>query len=86
MATRTIRLDEEAESALRQIRQATGLQVSEAVTRGLRALEPDLAGKKDQMPYEVYRRLDLGPGGYTALPSTETRRGVTEAVRKKLRR
>ena len=30
--------------------------------------------------------LDLGPGGYAIAPSAETRRGVQEAVKRKLRR
>jgi len=34
----------------------------------------------------VYRQLDLGPGGYAIAPSTDTRRGVAVALRRKLRR
>ena len=37
MATRTVRLDDEAEAALREIRDATGLPISEALKRGLRS-------------------------------------------------
>ena len=70
MATRTVRLDDEAEAALRQIRDATGLPISE---RG-RGHGPDR------------RKLDLGPGGYAIAPSTSTRRGVVDAVRRKLKR
>ena len=33
---------------------------------------------------EYLERLDLGPGGYSRAPSTETRRGVATALRKKL--
>jgi hypothetical protein len=35
---------------------------------------------------DLYRRLDLGPGGYANVPSTETRRGVAAALHKKLKR
>ena len=38
MATRTVRLDAEAEAALHQIREATGLPISEVLKRGLRSL------------------------------------------------
>ena len=38
MATRTVRLDDEAEAALQQIRKATGLPISEALKQGLRSL------------------------------------------------
>lgn len=39
MATRTVRLDDEAEAALQQIRDATGLPISEALKRGLQTLK-----------------------------------------------
>lgn len=37
-------------------------------------------------PYDFYEQLDLGPGGYASVPSSESRRGVAEALRKKLRK
>ncbi len=86
MATRTVRLDDEAEAALRQIRETTGLPISEALKRGLRSLLEDVNGKVNRTPYDVYSELDCGTGGYAIAPSTETRRGVTGALRKKLNR
>lgn len=86
MATRTVRLDEEAESALREVRQVTGLSISEALKRGLRALRERVAAEPQRTPYDVYRQLDLGPGSYTIAPSTETHRGVRQALKKKLHR
>ena len=86
MAIRTVRLDDEAEATLRQIREATGLPISEALKQGLRSLEQQVRNASGQRAYDVYERLDLGPGGYASAPSTETRRGVTAALRKKLRK
>ena len=86
MATRTVRLDAEAESALREIRQATGLPISEALKRGLRSLHEQLTSEAGRSPFDVYDQLDLGPGGYAIGPSTDTRRAVREAVKRKLRR
>jgi hypothetical protein len=86
MATRTVRLDDEAEAALRQIRDATGLPISETLKRGLRSLHKQVLHESTRTPYDIYRQLDLGPGGYAIAPSTETRRGVAEALRKKFRR
>jgi hypothetical protein len=86
MATRTVRLDSETEKALREIQAATGLPISEALKRGLRSLQDQVRREAGRTPYDVYQELDLGPGGYTIAPSTETRRGVREAVRRKLRR
>jgi len=39
MATRTVRLDEEAEKVLDEVRAATGLPISEAFKAGLRSLQ-----------------------------------------------
>ena len=86
MAIRTVRLDDEAEATLRQIRETTGLPISEALKQGLRSLKQQVRDASRQRPYDFYERLDLGPGGYASVPSTETHRGVTKALRKKLRK
>jgi hypothetical protein len=86
VATRTVRLDEEAEAALQQIREVTGLPISEALKQGLRSLKERIAEESGRTPYDLYQRLDLGPGGYAIAPSTQTRRGVATALRKKFRR
>ena len=86
MASRTVRLDEQAEAALREIREATGLPISEALKRGLRSLQERVRDEPTRRPYEIYRQLDLGPGGYSIAPSTETKRGVTQAIRRKIKR
>ena len=81
-----MRLDDEAEAALRQIREATGLPISEALKRGLRSLNQQVRDASRQRPYDIYAQLDLGPGGYAIAPSTETRSGVAMALRKNLRK
>ena len=86
MATRTVRLDDEAEAALQQIREATGLPISEALKQGLQSLKQRVAEESGRRPFDLYPQLDLGPGGYAIAPSTETRRGVATALRKKFRR
>lgn len=86
MAIRSVRLDHEAEATLRQIREATGLPISDVLKQGLRSLKQQVQDASGQRPYDFYERLDLGPGGYADAPSTETRRGVATALRKKLRK
>lgn len=86
MATRTARLDEEAEQVLQQIVQTTGWSMSATFKRGILALRENLSQQHQKMPYEVYQELDLGPGGYAIAPSTDTRRGVQAALRRKLKR
>jgi len=86
MATRTVRLDDETEDILEEVRRKTGMSVSDVLKEGVRALRAEHSRKATPTPFEVYRRLDLGSGGYARFPSTDVRRGVREAVRKKLRR
>ena len=86
MAMRTVRLDDEAEAALDEIRRATGLPISEALKQGLRTLRERIGQEAERTPYDVYRQLDLGPGGYAVAPSTRTRKGVQSALRRKLGR
>ena len=86
MATRTVRLDDEAEAVLQQIRDVTGLPISEALKQGLQSLKRRVGEQAGRRPYDLYQQLDLGPGGYAIAPSTDTRRGVATALRQKLRR
>ncbi len=86
VATRTVRLDDEAEAVLQQIREVTGLPISEALKQGLQSLKQRVGEESTRRPYDLFQQLDLGPGGYAVAPSTDTRRGVVAALRKKLRR
>ena len=86
MALRSVRLNPQAEQALRRIIRATGLSASAALNRGLLALSEDQDRNASRRPYDVYARLELGPGGYAIAPSTATRRGVRKAIRGKLGR
>ena len=76
MATRTVRLDDDAEAALEEIRGATGLPISEALKQGLRVLQDRVRQDTTRTPFSIFRELDLGPGGYAIAPSTDVRRGV----------
>lgn len=86
MSIRTVRLDEETEQVLKRVTQQTGWSVSTALKQGLLVLQEDVARRASRTPFDVYRRLDLGPGGYRIAPSTDTRRGVEAVLRRKHRR
>lgn len=86
MGLRTVRLDEETEKVLKQVTQTTGWSVSAALKRGVLVLRDEVGRSTRRSPFEIYRRLDLGPGGYAIAPSTETRRGMQLALRRKFRR
>ena len=86
MSIRTVRLDQEGEKALAEIVAATGLSVSAAVKKALLALRDDTVRDAQRLPYDIYKELDLGPGGDAIAPATQTRRGVRSAIRRQLRR
>ena len=86
MASRTVRLDDDTEKILGQLVKRTGMSVSAVLKQGVLALNDNLTQQPQRTPFEIYQDLDLGPGGYAIAPSTETRRGVQEAIRRKLNR
>jgi hypothetical protein len=83
MSTRTVRLDDEAEKALERLRSVTGLSISEVLKRGLKAYEAQALGQAHRKPYDIYRELDLGDGGYALTPAREAKTAVKEAIRRK---
>ena len=87
MALRTVRLDDDSEKILKELMTEMGTSISAVLIEGLRALEDRrrrMAPRRSA--WEIYEELDLGPGGYAIAPSTEVRRGVQEAIRRKLGR
>ena len=85
MATRTVRLDDDSEEILEELVQATGLSTSGVLKEGLRALRDRIEAEERpaRTAFEIYRELDLGPGGYAIAPSDQVREGVLAAVRRK---
>jgi hypothetical protein len=86
MATRTVRLDDESERVLEEIVRRSGMPVSTVLKHALLALKSNLERAPSNLPYDVYRKLDLGSVGWSIAPSTDSKRGVREALRKKHRR
>jgi len=83
MATRTVRLDEESERALADVRRATSTSVSGALKRGLVAARDALRSESSVTPFDVYRAIDLGPGGYARAPARQAKRAVRALLRRK---
>lgn len=86
MSIRTIRMDDDAERLLSRIIRNTGMSISTAFKEGLKALQDEHRKTKTKSPYDVFKELDLGPGGYTKASSSETKKGVKEAIQRKLGR
>jgi predicted transcriptional regulator len=83
MASRTVRLDDDTEKILDQLVEGTGLSISAVFKESILALRDRIAANPARSAYDIYRKLDLGPGGYASAPSTETHRGAREAIRRK---
>jgi hypothetical protein len=86
MGLRTVRLDDDTEKALKLVRQKTGWSVSTALKRGVLALSGEVGRSTRHSAFDIYRTLDLGSGGYAIAPSTETRRGMQLALKRKSRK
>jgi len=73
---RKVRLDDETEKVLEQIVKTTQLSISDTLKKGLFALRDDLSQKAERIPYGIYEKLDLGPGGYAIAPAKNIGRKV----------
>ncbi len=83
MGTRTVRLDEEAERTLDRVRTMTGLSISEVLKQGLSAYESHIMEQTHRKPYEIFRQLDLGAGGYALAPARDAKSAIAEVIRRK---
>ncbi len=85
MSIRTVRLDDETEKVLKQVTEKTGWSISTTLKQGVLVLRDEVSRRPERSAFEIYRGLDLGPGGYAIAPSTDTRRGMQIALRRKSR-
>ena len=78
-------LDEEAEQILQTLMQA-GFEVSEALKKGLVLLQQqmNITSKPTIKPFDIYKQLDLGEGGYARVPSSQAKAGIKAILRDKL--
>ena len=86
MGIRSVRLDDASERTLAEVRKRTGLTISEVLKRGLQAYAAASLDDAAASPYEVYRRLELGPGGYALAAARDAKAAVAAAVAAKHRR
>jgi len=83
MGTRTVHLNEEPEQTLERLRNRTGLSIPEVLKQGLNAYEDQTLQQAARKPYDIYRELDLGPGGYAVVPARAAKSAVADAIRRK---
>ena len=86
MGIRTVRLDDDSEAVLADLRQRTGMTISEVLKRGLEAYASTATEKAATTPYEIYQRLDPGPGGYAVAPASDAKAAIAGVIGEKRRR
>ena len=65
------------------LRKRTGLSISEVFKNGLRAYAASARDETAEPPYAVFRRLDLGSGGYAAAPARRAKTSVAAVIGEK---
>ena len=83
MSLRSVRLEPETEVALEEIQRATGLSASAAIRRGVTALREQLREAGSASPFELYRTLELGEGGYARAPARKAKKSIQAVLRRK---
>lgn len=83
MGTRTVRLDDQTERLLQKVRKQTGLSISEVLKRGLHVYSEHAIHETPASPYEVYRRLDIGPGGSAVARARDAKKAIRAVIAKK---
>lgn len=86
MSVRTVRLDDDAEATLASLRKQTGLSISDVLKRGLESYAEVVRDESTNTPFDIFSRLDLGPGGYAMAPAREAKTAVVETLREKHRK
>lgn len=83
MGTRSVRLDDDTEKVLAKLTKVTGLSISEVLKRGLLVYKDQAMQTSARRPYEIYKQLDLGEGGYAQAPARQAKAAAAQAIRKK---
>lgn len=79
-------MEPEDEKRLERIRRRTGWATSDALRRGLRALERDISSEATSRAFDIYASLNLGPGGYAAGPASQSRETARRVIAQKAKR
>jgi putative IMPACT (imprinted ancient) family translation regulator len=83
MGTRSVRLDEETEKSLAKLTKMTGLSISEVLKQGVRSFKAKAMNEQTKKPYDVYKGLDLGSGGYSRAEAKHAKTAVAGVIKKK---
>jgi hypothetical protein len=85
MGTRSVRLDDEAESALAEIVGMTGATISEAIKCGLIEYRAKARMSPGKSPSDFFSSFDLGEGGYMKTPARDAGKSIKAKLKAKQR-
>ncbi len=80
---RMVRLNDDAEAKLAALRKQTGLSDSNVLKRGPDALAKESRGQSAEMPYEVFRRVQLASNENAAGSAAEVKARIANAIKNK---
>ncbi len=80
MSTRSVRLDSEAELALKDIVEKQGISISEAIKQGLIEYREKSSQLTPKRPSDFFKEFDLGEGAYAIAPARDTKLAVKEKL------
>ena len=83
MGTKSVQLDYEAEKALSDIVELTGLSISDAIKQGLIAFREQSYASTVSKPADFFKSFDLGEGGYSLGPARRAKALLKEKLRSK---
>ena len=81
MSTRSVRLDEEAEEALEEIVNCTGMSISDAIKQGLVAYREFAMQAEIKRPTQFFEKFNLGQGGYSIGDARRSKTLLKEKIR-----
>jgi hypothetical protein len=83
VGTRSVRLDEEAESALAEIIDRTGASISEAIKMGLVECRDSARKTRKKSPSDFFASYEFGEGGYTIAPARNSKAALKAKLKNK---
>jgi hypothetical protein len=86
MSMRSVRLDDEAEFALADIVNRTGMSISDAIKQGLVSYREIAMASTLKRPADFFIQFDLGEGGYTIGAARDSKSLLNNKIKQSVRR
>ena len=84
MGARSVRLDEEAESAMAELINHTSVSISEAIKMGLVEYRNSARKTCKKSPSDFFASYDFGEGGYTIAPARKSKTALKAKLKNKM--